>query len=96
MIRVYLDNCCFNRPFDEQSNIQIKLATEAKLYTELRLKGSEILLDQLGLLEAERFIALIQREPFDYSLWSQDLFKGQSIKEIVLDAKEYLKKKKKK
>ena len=61
--------------------------------TELRLRGSEILLDQPGLVEAERFIALIQREPFDYSLWSQTLFKGQSVKEIVGDAKKYLKKK---
>ena len=61
--------------------------------TELRLRGSEILLDQFGLVEAERFIALIQREPFDYSLWSQTLFKGQSVKEIVGDAKKYLKKK---
>lgn len=63
--------------------------------TELRLKGSEILLSQLGLVEAERFIALIQREPFDYSLWSQTLFKGESIQEIVSDAKKYLKKTKK-
>ena len=28
---VYLDNCCFNRPFDDQSKIRILLETEAKL-----------------------------------------------------------------
>lgn len=27
----YLDNCMFNRPFDEQSHIRIRLETEAKL-----------------------------------------------------------------
>lgn len=31
-IRIYLDNCVFNRPFDNQNSIRIKLETEAKLY----------------------------------------------------------------
>ena len=30
-IRLYLDNCCFNRPFDDQSQIRIRLEAEAKL-----------------------------------------------------------------
>lgn len=30
-MRLYLDNCMFNRPFDDQSNIAILLETEAKL-----------------------------------------------------------------
>ena len=30
--RVSLDNCCFNRPFDDQSQLKIKLETEAKLF----------------------------------------------------------------
>jgi predicted nucleic acid-binding protein len=30
-IVVYLDNCCFNRPYDDQGNILIYLETEAKL-----------------------------------------------------------------
>ena len=29
---IYLDNCCFNRPFDNQEQLKIKLETEAKLY----------------------------------------------------------------
>jgi len=28
-MRVYLDNCVFNRPFDDQSQIRIRLETEA-------------------------------------------------------------------
>ncbi|MDR0581896.1 MAG: hypothetical protein LBG31_02915 [Prevotellaceae bacterium] len=32
IVRIYLDNCCFNRPFDEQSQLKIKLETEAKLF----------------------------------------------------------------
>ncbi len=30
-MKIYLDNCCFNRPFDDQSQLRIKLETEAKL-----------------------------------------------------------------
>jgi predicted nucleic acid-binding protein len=33
-MRVYLDNCCFNRPYDDQSSITISLETQAKLYTQ--------------------------------------------------------------
>jgi hypothetical protein len=30
-MRIYLDNCMFNRPFDEQTHIRLRLETEAKL-----------------------------------------------------------------
>ena len=30
-MRIHLDNCCFNRPFDDQSQIRINLEAEAKL-----------------------------------------------------------------
>lgn len=29
---IYLDNCCFNRPFDDQRQIRIRIETEAKLF----------------------------------------------------------------
>ena len=35
--------------------------------TEIKIKGLQILTELLGEREAERFIALIQREPFDYT-----------------------------
>ena len=31
-MRIYLDNCTFNRPFDDQSQLKIKLETEAILF----------------------------------------------------------------
>ena len=30
-MRVYLDNCCFNRPFDDQRQARVRLEAEAKL-----------------------------------------------------------------
>jgi len=50
--------------------------------TEIRIKGLQILTEYLGDVEAERFIALIQREPFDYTKWRQGLDENLSIEEI--------------
>ena len=33
-MKVYLDNCVFNRPFDAQTVLSIKLETEAKLFVQ--------------------------------------------------------------
>lgn len=43
-MRIYLDNCCFNRPFDDQSQLRIKLETEAKLkiQEEIRMGNIEL------------------------------------------------------
>ena len=30
-MKIYLDNCCFNKPFDDQSQLRIRLESEAKL-----------------------------------------------------------------
>lgn len=49
---------------------------------EIKVKGTHILSQYLGDVEAERFIALIQRESFDYTKWHQDLNDELSIEEI--------------
>lgn len=33
-MRIYLDNCTFNRPFDDQRQIRIRIEAEAKLYVQ--------------------------------------------------------------
>jgi hypothetical protein len=50
--------------------------------TEIKLKGVKALTDSLGKVDAERFIALIQREPFDYTKWQRSLWDDQGIEEI--------------
>ena len=39
----------------------------------VRTEGMSILLDRLGRVDAERFISLILREPFDYTSWRDNL-----------------------
>ena len=41
-MRIYLDNCMFNRPFDDQSQIRIRLETEAKLYIQSMIKNKSL------------------------------------------------------
>lgn len=52
--------------------------------------GMKHLSEKLGMLDAERFIALILREPFDYTTWRENnLFVGMSVKKISDAAKKY-------
>lgn len=41
-MKIYLDNCCFNRPFDNQLDIKIRLETEAKLYIQYLIKKKKL------------------------------------------------------
>lgn len=50
--------------------------------TEIKLQGVEALIMALGEVQAERFISLILREPFDYTEWQQKLWPTQSIEQI--------------
>ena len=50
--------------------------------TEIKTKGINLLAQHLGNVESERFIALIQREPFDYTKWRQELDEDLSIEQI--------------
>lgn len=52
-MRIYLDNCCFNRPFDDQSQIRIMLEAEAKLRIQDDILGKKFELVWSYILEAE-------------------------------------------
>jgi hypothetical protein len=44
--------------------------------------GMRILSQHLGVVDAERFIFLVNKEPFDYTKWQQNLFEGMTSREI--------------
>lgn len=50
--------------------------------TEIRIAGLRALVAALGDVQAERSIALIQREPFDCTQWHRTLWPDKSIEEI--------------
>lgn len=39
---VYLDICCFNRPFDDQSQLRVRLESEAKLSIQEQIRAGAI------------------------------------------------------
>ena len=41
-MKIYLDNCCFNRPYDDQTQIRISLETQAKLYIQELIKNKKL------------------------------------------------------
>ncbi len=41
-MRIYLDNCCFNRPYDDQSQIRISLKAQAKLFIQELIKKNQV------------------------------------------------------
>ena len=55
--------------------------------TVLLKTGMQVLIENLGHVEAERFISILLREPFDYTQWrAENLFVGMSIEEINAEA----------
>ena len=57
--------------------------------TVIRQEGMTILLEKLGMVDAERFISLIIREPFDYTKWRTNLFDGIDVVELAQKANDY-------
>ncbi len=50
---IYLDMCCFNRPFDDQSQLLIRLQTEAKLYVQDAIRQGTFALAWSAIMDLE-------------------------------------------
>jgi hypothetical protein len=54
--------------------------------TVLKNEGMRVLEEALGAVEAERFIVLLRREPFDYTEWQRELFKDIPLETLIQQA----------
>ncbi|ETR67396.1 MAG: hypothetical protein OMM_11646, partial [Candidatus Magnetoglobus multicellularis str. Araruama] len=52
-MKIYLDNCCYNRPFDDQSQLRIKLESEAKLKIQYEIRAGKYQLAWSYILDLE-------------------------------------------
>ena len=52
-MKVYLDNCCYNRPYDDQNYLTISLEAQAKLYIQSLIKKKKLVLASSFILEYE-------------------------------------------
>jgi len=57
--RIYLDSCCFNRPYDDQSQPRVRFETQAKLYIQKMIFERQIELVWSYILKYEN-----SRNPF--------------------------------
>ena len=55
-MKVYLDNCYFNRPFDDQSSLIVYLETEAKLYIQELIRQEKLQLCWSFVLDYENSV----------------------------------------
>ena len=49
---------------------------------EIMNRGINCLIQQMGVVETEKFISIINREKFDYTKWQQHLFEDMTLEEI--------------
>jgi hypothetical protein len=49
----------------------------------LREKGLTALEQELGPVQALRFLAMISRQPFDYQEWRRQAFDGMTLSEVL-------------
>ena len=52
-LKIYLDNCCFNRPYDNQAQLRIELETKAKLHIQQQIAENEVSLVSSVIIEYE-------------------------------------------
>src|SRR5665647_2426330 len=84
---IYLDNCCFNRPFDDQLQNKIRLETEAKLVIQDGIKIGDYALAWSYILDYENSENPFPERKETIQSWrefaSTDTNESDQIKEIA-------------
>jgi predicted nucleic acid-binding protein len=87
--RIYLDNCCFNRPYDDQTQLRIYLETQAKLYIQSLVYENKIELAWSFMLKFENSRNLFSGKREAIALWENlSSFFVEKSEEIRATAKE--------
>ena len=68
-MRIYLDNCCFNRPYDEQASLTVRLETEAKLAIQEMIKAGTLMLGWSYILDFENNANPFLEKMLDIQEW---------------------------
>ena len=51
--------------------------------------GFACLVEKLGIVDAERFVAMIKRDSFDYTIWRREYFDKMDLEQISMEAAAY-------
>ena len=86
---IYLDNCCFNRPFDNQANIKIRLETESKLFIQDQIKAGNVRFVWSYMLEYENSVNPFPEKKDIIERWGQyaskSVFPNENVSRIAKD-----------
>lgn len=77
-MRLYLDNCALNRPFDDQSQIRVRLESEAKLYIQDKIKKRRVELIWSYILDIEN-----DQNPFEEKRRAIERWKTLAVVDIA-------------
>jgi predicted nucleic acid-binding protein len=92
-LKLYLDNCCFNRPFDDQSQLLVRLETEAKLYIQEGIKNGTFELVWSYILDEENASNPYPNKREQILFWkSLAVSDIEASDEVIYWAKEYVNK----
>jgi hypothetical protein len=69
MFSLYLDLCCYNRPFDDQSQTRVRMETEAKLHLQSLAKQRLVALIWSYVLDFENERNPIRSRKESIALW---------------------------
>ena len=77
-MKVYLDNCCFNRPYDDQSHLRIRLEAEAKLKIQEEIRNGSFDLTWSYILDYEN-----GKNPFRERREQISKWRSYAVEEVV-------------
>jgi len=91
-MRVYLDNCCFNRPFDDQSSIRVKLETDAKLYIQSMIRAGRIELAWSYIIDFENAANPFFERKYTIEKWKHlSIIDIEETEAILMNANSFVK-----
>jgi predicted nucleic acid-binding protein len=86
-LRIYFDNCCLNRPFDNQKQLSVNLETRAKLHIQgcIKAKRVELVSSYVLLVEINKIRETHKRNSIaDFLNENMSAYVGVDSQELVL------------
>ena len=84
-MKIYLDNCCFNRPYDEQLFETIRLESEAKLFVQEKIHNGSISLVWSFILDFENNANPYDNQKESIAEWRQISCENVTAEMAVLE-----------
>jgi hypothetical protein len=83
--KIYLDNCCFNRPYYNQESLKIKLESDAKLYIQKKIKDGVLELVWSYMLDLENSDNPFEDRKNSIKKWKKITYKDTDENNFIID-----------